>query len=741
MATGATAAGAPDRVWATPSREGVSPVGRQRAESAMACAPCVARPSPLPERVAAMASAIEAEVEPLVTLTHLLQLCRDEHAVLWERVNDPDAHGDRLAETLADLRSVLPAASSVAALSPEVRRALAGALSASSGVPAVLVANALAELIDERYAHSFAESFSRRSPYRPGVGDPVPLDSPDLRQVTVLSGTSPPWRLANRLDETRHVRLAGEWASQFQVIFDYSLAEHLGGIVGPDTIVATCHPNRSLAELRFPLDARGASFPVQPADEQRQKMMVDRLIGAAVAAGASVVVLPELCLTESMAAQLQGWTCREDGPRLLVAGSYHQEGEHPSATLDGHAEPSRRRNRAVAYLRNHPAPLVHDKHSPADRPVNEDIQPQGWPQLRVYVSCDGWHLVIAICRDLLNPHAVHALAEAGVNLVLVPAMSETLIAFGGPVAHLVGSSQAFVAVANNPADFADVRELRVRRPARALFGHPGFGQQTKLVQPVGGEPGVALLRIRTGQLTWLPDMDSMPEPQHSQPGTPPPWAAQLARQTATPLPRPGRQPARITLRPAAVLLLLTDTPAGPAALLTERAPDLPFYPGQLVFPGGAAEPGDDGPVTTALREACEEVGLDPASVTILGALPAVALPDSGFLLTPVLAWSARPTFTSSANLAEVNSLATVPLAHLTQPEPGWPGVLGGDAAPEGAPVSELLGNLGAVTRVLIDLVTGMLTHADLDEQDANHPRAATRRRTTNGEDQSWTEAV
>ncbi len=572
------------------------------------------------------------------------------------------------------------------------------------------------------------------------MGDPIPLDSPDLRQVTVLSGTSPLW-LANRLDETRHVRLAGEWASQVQVIFDYSLAEPLGGIAGPDTIVATCHPNRSLAGLRFPLDSGGASFPVQPADEQRQRKVIDRLIGAAGAAGASVVVLPELCLTESMAAQLQEWTCRADGPRLLVAGSYHQEGEHPSDTLDGHAGPPRRRNRAVAYLRDHPAPLIHDKHSPADRPVNEDIQPQGRPQLRVYVSSDGWHLVIAICRDLLNPHAVHSLAEAGVNLVLVPAMSETLIAFGGPVAHVVGSAQAFVALANNPADFAGVRELRVRRPARALFGHPGFGQQTKLVQPVGDEPGVALLRIRTGQLTWLPGMASVPQPHHSHAAIPPPWAAQLARQTATPLPRQGRQPPRITLRPAAVLMLLTDTPAGPAALLTERASDLTLYPGQLVFPGGATEAGDDGPVTTALREACEEVGLDPASVTILGVLPAVALPDSGFLLAPVLAWSPRPTFTTSPNLAEVTSLATVPLRQLARPECGWPGVLGDDAAPEGAPVSTLRGDLGAVTRLLIDLVTGMLTRTDLDEQGCTHTRVATRRRTSTGEDQSWTEAV
>ena len=98
-----------------------------------------------------------------------------------ERVNDPVGPGDQLAEILADVRAVLPVASSVAVLNPEVGCALAGALTASVRVPAVLVAQALAEVIDERYAHSFAGSFIRRSPYRPGVGDPIPLDSPDLR--------------------------------------------------------------------------------------------------------------------------------------------------------------------------------------------------------------------------------------------------------------------------------------------------------------------------------------------------------------------------------------------------------------------------------------------------------------------------------------------------------------------------------------------------------------------------------
>ncbi|WP_319801262.1 NUDIX domain-containing protein [Arthrobacter sp. VKM Ac-2550] len=681
----------------TAEPHGAVPDDQPGSASMTECAPCVARPLPLPQRVESVRAAIAAEPEPLVTLTHLLQLCRDEHPVLQERIQDPACRA-RAARIAAGVMPLLPAQAPVAVFGPQARGALAAALAPDPDLPAVVVARALAELLDEHYFRSFIESFRRRSPYQPGVGDPIPLDSPDLRQVTTLPPTSPPWRLANRLDETRHVRLAGEWVMQFQVVFDYGLAGALSGLIGPDTIVATCHPNQTLAEFRFPADTRGRTFPVRPADEQRQHREIDRLIGAAVAAGASIVVLPELCVTEPLAARLQGLTCRPDGPRMLVAGSYHHDDEH-----DG---PPRRRNTAVAYLRGCPSPLTQDKHSPADRPVNEDIQPQGWPQVRVHVSDDGWHLVLAICRDLLNPHAVHALTEAGANLLLVPAMSETMTAFGGPVANLVGAGQAFVAVANNPADFSGPAEPAARRPARALFGHPGFGQLTRLVQPPGAEPGVALLHVQTGQLQWLDTGTARPDPGRAGTAMLPVWAGRLARLTGPARFGPDRwQSTQVTLRAAAALVLLTDDSRhGPAVLLTERAPDLAHYPGQLVFPGGGAEAGDDGPAATALREAAEETGLDPGSVRILGALPPLALPDSGFLLTPVLAWSAGPVFTGTTNLAEVSTLTTIPLRRRACADPGERAL----AADQGTPVGSRPAPLGAVTGTILDLLRGML---------------------------------
>src|SRR4051794_18620492 len=87
-------------------------------------------------------------------------------------------------------------------------------------------------------------------------------------------------------------------------------------------------------------------------------------------------------------------------------------------------------------------------------------------------------------------------------------------------------------------------------------------------------------------------------------------------------------------RPAAVLILFgvldsvssaRDAQADAVTrdldlLLLARASTLRSHPGQVAFPGGRVDPGDDGPITTALREAQEETGLDPAGVEVLGPL-------------------------------------------------------------------------------------------------------------------------
>ena len=97
-------------------------------------------------------------------------------------------------------------------------------------------------------------------------------------------------------------------------------------------------------------------------------------------------------------------------------------------------------------------------------------------------------------------------------------------------------------------------------------------------------------------------------------------------------------------KPAAVLVLLFPDDQGEArVLLTVRQPNLASHAGEISFPGGSAEEGDADPVETALREAAEEVGLDPKScgLRVVGGLEVFALTVSGFRITPVVALAER----------------------------------------------------------------------------------------------------
>ena len=120
-------------------------------------------------------------------------------------------------------------------------------------------------------------------------------------------------------------------------------------------------------------------------------------------------------------------------------------------------------------------------------------------------------------------------------------------------------------------------------------------------------------------------------------------------------------------RPSAVLILFGEGPAGPDLLLIQRAATMNSHAGQPAFPGGAEDPGDGGPAGTALREAAEEVGLDPAGVRVLAVLPVLHIPVSGFDVTPVLAWWHTPHAVVPVSVGEVAAVERVPLAELTDP--------------------------------------------------------------------------
>lgn len=117
-------------------------------------------------------------------------------------------------------------------------------------------------------------------------------------------------------------------------------------------------------------------------------------------------------------------------------------------------------------------------------------------------------------------------------------------------------------------------------------------------------------------------------------------------------------------RAAAVLVLFGE---GPDLLLIQRAPDLRAHAGQAAFPGGALEPQDAGPRAAALREAHEETGLEVSGVQVFGQLPDLALPVTGYVVTPVLAWWRHPSPVFPADPQEVVGVHRVSIAELADP--------------------------------------------------------------------------
>ncbi|MEV6368667.1 CoA pyrophosphatase [Micromonospora sp. WP24] len=121
-------------------------------------------------------------------------------------------------------------------------------------------------------------------------------------------------------------------------------------------------------------------------------------------------------------------------------------------------------------------------------------------------------------------------------------------------------------------------------------------------------------------------------------------------------------------RESAVLVLLGEqAETGPDVLILQRAATLRTHAGQPAFPGGAADPEDADARATALREANEEVDLDPGSVTVLAELPKLWIPVSDFVVTPVLAWWHAPHPVRPCEPAEVAHVARLPIAELVDP--------------------------------------------------------------------------
>lgn len=170
--------------------------------------------------------------------------------------------------------------------------------------------------------------------------------------------------------------------------------------------------------------------------------------------------------------------------------------------------------------------------------------------------------------------------------------------------------------------------------------------------------------------------------------------------------------------PSAVLAPLYDHHGEAHVVLTRRSRRLRAHAGEVSFPGGRAEPDDADLVATALREANEEVGLDPTGVTILGELDHLATITSGSFIVPYVAEvPACPDLLPCS--AEVDRVLHVPLSELMAPgvfrEERW---VFGEGIDRPIVFFDLVGDTvwgatAAMLRQLLGFVTGTVARGEL----------------------------
>jgi 8-oxo-dGTP pyrophosphatase MutT (NUDIX family) len=140
-----------------------------------------------------------------------------------------------------------------------------------------------------------------------------------------------------------------------------------------------------------------------------------------------------------------------------------------------------------------------------------------------------------------------------------------------------------------------------------------------------------------------------------------------AQALMAPRPRVGWQPGRLPddARPGAGLLLIYPHDGCDHIVLTLRESNLPQHPGQVSLPGGAVDPGETA-AAAALREAHEEIAVDPSGVRVLGELSPLHIPVSGYVLRPFVgSIDRRPALRPEAG--EVARILEVPIDHLLDP--------------------------------------------------------------------------
>lgn len=363
----------------------------------------------------------------------------------------------------------------------------------------------------------------------PGRGYPPCLRYPKVGDLDGVALNTAPNKLPTKLGQVEGIRLAGEAARWFDIkvtswpINNDPLAS-LGDKQRP-LVIATCHPNYPLEEFDAPYDPDKRTFQVDgPVNRPRQRWLLRRQMEDAVAAGASIVVIPEYGIHVDDRKDLRELveSLGHQRPRLIVAGTSRTNAIRKKGTGWVNVVV----NRVVIWAGDHtwsqdklyPAPITYRVPDfPAPVAMRESTAPGREIQV---IRTPNWVVAVLICRDVLAHEIVDELAELGVNLCLVPNSSPHSGSIISSLASLRTRSQAVTVVANTPAlvEGQAVLDAAFDGP----FEHPPAGIARLSSERAAG-PGIWVWTPtgKTAGATWHPTVTANDTPEQ--------WLAEFTR--------------------------------------------------------------------------------------------------------------------------------------------------------------------------------------------------------------------
>lgn len=444
-----------------------------------------------------LAGVVLASKDPLELATGLLRLGRDradEFTGLMREARNIAAR-DRLVRITAE---TLAARLRAEGLSIELRKKLLELLGADPDVPEVVRARALALALDQAARSEIRNAFRDVDEVHLKPGDPVPTSQP-YHDLLGSSTSAHPGSMDDTPDRISSLCLAPERVRGTpHFVLDGRLRDILAPLSDPEhQTLAAGVPNRTYDEFEGQdWEESGVHFffPFRPRNPENQGRRLAGLLALGRDAGATILVLPELCSDEIGArALIEEFQTKPGSLRLLVAGSYHA----------GARTDPQRDNVCLAAVRGLAEPLQHRKFSRfffrrrkggEESEYHEGLLPTA-EEVRIYMG-DSWTFTFLICKDFLTMKVRHALMEMGVSLFLLPMLSPKTAEFEEFAGALAMANQGVVVAANNPI-FPDGSRTH------AVFSLPTGDSPTRVHPPFGSGIGLTWLRASPREEGWL----------------------------------------------------------------------------------------------------------------------------------------------------------------------------------------------------------------------------------------------